>query len=302
MGTTWMRRRFLFLLAFSTLTGQLLGAVAALAGEPTPVVPVSSEQEQEEPYFLPVVTKDGLVPAKTPEQVASVLQTVALLTFLTLAPSILILTTCFTRIIIVLSFLRRALATQSLPPDQVLIGLGLFLTLFIMAPTWQMAWEDGLEPYLEGRTLPETGRRMTQAEMFERVLAPNRAFMFACLEANRATEEVYFFMGIYGKPVEDIGSFKREDMPTHVLIPAFITSELKRAFWMGFLLYLPFLILDVVIASVLMSMGMMMLPPVMISLPFKIILFVLVDGWRLLMEGLVSSFPVSVVQQLQGIP
>jgi len=290
-----------FLLFISTfIVWQGLGS-GLLAGEPTPVVPIPDEKIQNETWLLPVVTKDGLVPAKTPAQVASVLQTVALLTFLTLAPSLLILTTCFTRIIVVLSFLRRALATQNLPPDQVLIGIGLFLTIFIMAPTWEISWNDGIKPYLDGKIMPDTGRRMTQAEMIDRSLAPNRAFMFACLKANRGEEEVRFFTGLYGKPIDDIALFKPEHMSTHVLIPAFITSELKRAFWMGFLLYLPFLVVDVVIASILMSMGMMMLPPVMISLPFKIILFVLVDGWRLLMEGLLSSFPVSVVHQLQGV-
>jgi len=299
MTSHW--QRLFFVALTSTLAVCALGRGPVQAAEPEPVVPLSEERVRDERWLLPVVTKDGLVPAKTPEQVASVLQTVALLTFLTLAPSILILTTCFTRIIIVLSFLRRALATQTLPPDQVLIGISLFLTIFIMAPTWEIAWNDGLEPYLEGQRMPETGERMTQEEMIERVLAPNRAFMCACLDGNYAREEVDFFMGIYGKPLGESVELSRNDVPIHVLIPAFITSELKRAFWMGFLLYLPFLVLDVVIASVLMSMGMMMLPPVMISLPFKIILFVLVDGWVLLMEALVSSFPVSVVQQLQAV-
>ncbi len=295
------KQHLFLLLLFSTFTVWQASCALLPAAEPEPVVPIPEEKIQNETWLLPVVTRDGLVPAKTPAQVASVLQTVALLTFLTLAPSLLILTTCFTRIIVVLSFLRRALATQNLPPDQVLIGIGLFLTIFIMAPTWEISWNDGIKPYLDGKVMPDTGRRMTQTEMLDRVLAPNRAFMFACLKANRGEEEVRFFMGLYGKPIDDIALFKPEHMPTHVLIPAFITSELKRAFWMGFLLYLPFLIVDMVIASILMSMGMMMLPPVMISLPFKIILFVLVDGWRLLMEGLLSSFPVSVVHQLQGM-
>ena len=290
-----MARRVFFAFLVSTFAGCLL-AGAARAQE-APPEPLPAEKAA---FYLPFVKDGTLTQAKTPEQVATVLQTMALLTFLTLAPSLLILTTCFTRIVIVLSFLRRALATQTLPPDQVLVGLALFLTMFLMAPTWETAWRDGLKPYLEGQKDPETGQRLGQEEMLQRVLAPNREFMFACLEGNRGDEELYFFLGVYGKPVEEGKTLKREEVPTHVLIPAFITSELKRAFWMGFLLYLPFLILDVVISSVVMAMGMMMLPPVMISLPFKIILFVLVDGWRLVMEGLVVSFPAAVVQQLPG--
>lgn len=257
--------------------------------------------------MLPTVKNGGIVPAETPEQVASVLKVVAMLTFLTLAPSLLIMTTCFTRIVIVLGFVRRALATQTLPPDQVLVGLSLFLTIFIMAPTWQKAWNDGLEPYLNGEQVD--GHVMSQEEAFVRVLAPHREFMFACLEGNEGIEERNFFMGVSGetdrliavKEIETADDIQWFQVPTHVLIPAFVTAELKRAFWMGFLLYLPFLILDVVIASILMSMGMMMLPPVMISLPFKIILFVLVDGWRLVMEGLVTSFPPSVLNMLPGV-
>lgn len=262
--------------------------------------------------YLPTWTEGGLGSADTPERVASVLKTVALLTFLTLAPGMLVLITCFTRIIIVLSFLRRALATQTLPPDQVLVGLALFLTIFIMAPTWERAWETGLKPYLDGSLDPMTGEPMGQREAFERMLEPQRSFMLACLSANDGLEEVEFFMGVSGhrervdgvqywigdggRRVEKTEDLRPADIPTIVLIPAFITSELKRGFWMGFLLYLPFLIVDIVIASVLMSMGMMMLPPVMISLPFKIVLFVIVDGWRLLMEGIVTSFPPDMLE------
>ncbi len=262
-------------------------------------------------YYLPIVDDGGLRPAKTTDEVATVLQTVALLTVLTLAPSILIMMTCFTRIIIVLGFMRKALATQTLPPDQVLVGLGLFLTLFIMAPTWEKAWDSGLKPFLDGEVSPQTGQPLSQSEAFQRVLAPQREFMFACLDGNEGTEDLLFFFGVSGhKQVDERGEYyigadgrridavqdiRREDISTMVLIPAFMTAELRRSFWMGFLLYIPFLILDLVISSVLMAMGMMMLPPVMISLPFKIILFVLVDGWRLLMEGLVTSFPLDVV-------
>ncbi|MBN2710956.1 MAG: flagellar type III secretion system pore protein FliP [Planctomycetes bacterium] len=278
-----------FVVLLSTFLGEVPGSVGgghAIAADGRALLP----------YWGP----EGMQDAETPQQVATVLKTAALLTFLTLAPSLLILTTCFTRIIIVLSFVRRALSTQTLPPDQVMIGLALFLTIYIMSPTWKLAWNDGLRPYLDGEISAETGQAMSQEEAFERVLAPTRAFMFACLEHNRAKEELYFFLGVSGNELPEPEDLTRDKVPTEVLIPAFITSELKRAFWMGFLLYLPFLILDVVIASVLMSMGMMMLPPVMISLPFKIILFVLVDGWRLLMEGIVTSFPVEMLPALQA--
>lgn len=282
------RRPLLFLLGVSTLF--VSGWFA------------SSAHAQDAGLFpLPTWTSEGLGEAKTPEQVAVVIKTAVLLTLLTLSPSILILTTCFTRIMIVLGFLRRALATQSLPPDQVMVGLALFLTFFIMAPTWRTAWNDGLSPYLNSERDAATGEFITQDQAFERVMAPHRAFMFACLEGNGGREELYFFLGISGSERPRAEDLRREQVPTEVLIPAFITAELKRGFWMGFLLYLPFLILDMVIASVLMSMGMMMLPPVMISLPFKIILFVLVDGWRLLMEGIVTSFPAGVLPVLQNI-
>ncbi|MFH0911903.1 MAG: flagellar type III secretion system pore protein FliP [Planctomycetota bacterium] len=244
----------------------------------------------EEAVYLPTVENGSLVPANSPEKVATVLQTIALLTILTLAPSILVMTTCFTRIVIVFGFLRRALATQQLPPNPIVMGLALLLTLFIMYPTWEAAWRDGLGPYLGGELVE--GRPMNQGEALERTLAPVRHFMFRCLEENNGRDELETFMIISGRPVTQAEVLTHANVPTHVLIPAFVTSELKRAFWMGFLLYLPFLVVDMVVSSVLMSMGMMMLPPVMISLPFKIILFVLVDGWDLLVRGLVSSFPV----------
>lgn len=283
----------------------------------TPQKPVPSSLS--DLSFLPTITDGGVGAAKTPEQVASVLQIVALLTFIGLAPGMLLLTTCFLRIMIVLSFLRRALGTQTMPPDQVMVAIALFLSVFIMAPTWEKSWNEGLKPYLEDARDPATNELMTQEEMFSRMLSPMRYFMFSCLEANEAEEELLFFMGVSGhqiktadgggywigengRHVENFYELSLADYPTIVLIPTFISSELKRAFWIGFLLYLPFLILDMVIASVLMSMGMMMLPPVMVSLPFKIVLFILVDGWKLLMEALVTSFPPSVLQFFQNIP
>ena len=258
--------------------------------------------------FLPTIDEGSLTAATTPSQVASVLQIVALLTFIGLAPGLLMVTTCFLRIMIVLSFLRKALGTQTMPPDKVLVGIAFVLSIFIMAPTWEKSWDEGMKPYFNDALDPETGQRMTQSEMFSRTLSPVREFMFSCLTANEGEEEVRFFMGVSGhqvkgddggvywvgennRRVEEFTELQLADIPTFVLVPAFVTSEMKRAFWMGFLLYLPFLILDMVIASVLMSMGMMMLPPAMVSMPFKLILFILVDGWRLLMEALVTSFP-----------
>lgn len=268
--------------------------------------------------FLPTINEDGIGPAKTPEQVASVLQILGLLTFITLAPGLLLMVTSFTRIMIVLGFVRKALGTQTTPPDQVLVGMALILTIFVMSTTWQKCWNDGLKPYLEDARDPATGAAMTQREMLARVLAPQREFMLKCLEANEAENELQFFMGVSGhrqkaddgalywigennRRVLDFGELRHGDIPTLVLVPAFICSELKRAFWMGFLLYLPFLILDMVIASVLMSMGMMMLPPAMISMPFKIALFILVDGWRLLLDALVTSFPLDMLQFINAI-
>ncbi len=257
--------------------------------------------------YLPLPTiKDGsLVPMEKAEQLTSMLQLAIMMTILTLSPGILIMMTSFLRITIVVGFVRRALGTNSLPPDQVLMGLALFLTFFIMWPTWRTAWEDGFAPYVNGEiveTAPGEWRRLRQAEAIERGMAPIRKFMFDCLSANQGREELYFFMGAAGMAemvsLENEGRLRPADVPTTVLIPAFICSEMKRAFWMGFLLYLPFLVLDVVISSILMAMGMMMLPPAMVSLPFKIILFVIVDGWRLLFEGLITSFPPETINHL----
>jgi flagellar biosynthetic protein FliP len=257
--------------------------------------------------YLPLPTiKDGsLVPMEKAEQLSSVLQIAIILTILTLSPGILIMMTSFLRITVVMGFVRRAMGTQSLPPDQVMMGLSLFLTIFIMWPTWKAAWNDGLAPYFNGEYVeiaPGENRRLRQAEAMERGMAPIRKFMLECLAANDGREELYLFMGAAGMrnaaSLESQGLLKPADIPTTALIPAFVCSELKRAFWMGFLLYLPFLVMDVVISSILMAMGMMMLPPVMISLPFKIIVFVIVDGWRLLFEGMIVSFPPGVVEHL----
>lgn len=201
---------------------------------------------------------------------------IVLLTILALIPSLVIMATAFTRIIIVLSFLRSALGTQQSPPNQVLIGIALILTLFVMSPTLTAINSVAYEPYKAGE--------ITQQEALEKAQVPLKEFMLK----QTKTEDLNLFMKISDTKLED--GQKTTDLSLLVIIPSFITSELKRAFLIGFLLYIPFLIIDMIVASTLMSMGMMMLPPSMISLPFKLLLFVLVDGWGLLFSSLVSSF------------
>ena len=207
-------------------------------------------------------------------QLSVILEIFLLLTVLSLAPAILIMLTSFTRIVIVLSILRQALGTQQTPPNQVLIGLALFLTLFIMSPVWKNINEHALQPYLK--------KEITQEQAFDRGLDPIRKFMV------KQTREKDLAMLINVSKTDRPKNIN--DVPTTVLIPSFIISELKTAFQMGFLLYVPFLVLDMVISSILLSMGMMMLPPVMISLPFKLMLFVLADGWHLIVGSMVKSF------------
>jgi len=210
----------------------------------------------------------------SPEQTAVVLKIIALLTILALAPSILIMMTSFVRIVIVLSFLRQAIGTQMLPPNQLVVALSLFLTAFIMAPVWQTVHTQALVPYLDGN--------MSQTEALSISEAAIRQFMF---KQTRDKD-----LGLFVKLAKLEQPKKRLDVPTYLLIPAFMISELKTAFQIGFMIYIPFLVLDMVVAAVLMAMGMMMLPPVIISLPFKLILFVLVDGWQLIIGSLVRSF------------
>lgn len=209
-----------------------------------------------------------------PEDIAVTLQLLALLTILSLAPGILIMLTSFTRIIIVLSFIRTGLGTQSMPPNQVLIGLALFLTFFIMAPIAEEINDTALQPYLAGEIEQETA--------FETAVVPVKVFM---AEHTREKDLALFFKYAELEKPESI-----EEIPLTALVPAFAISELKTAFQIGFVIFIPFLIIDMVVASTLMAMGMMMLPPVMISLPFKILLFVLVDGWYLIVESLLLSF------------
>ncbi|MBO9540968.1 flagellar type III secretion system pore protein FliP [bacterium] len=209
-----------------------------------------------------------------PQDVAANLQLLALLTVLSLAPAILLLMTSFTRIVIVLSFTRQAMGTQMMPPNQVIIGLAMFLTFFVMAPTLGEINTKALQPYM--------ANQITQAVALDRAQAPIRKFMFK--QTRQKDLALFVHMAKLQRPRNP------NDIPTYVLVPAFVISEIKTAFQIGFVIYLPFLVIDMIVASLLMSMGMMMLPPVMISLPFKLILFVLVDGWHLLSRALVSSF------------
>lgn len=212
------------------------------------------------------------------ENFSAALQVIVLLTVLSLAPSILLMMTCFTRIIIVLALLRQALGTQQLPPNQVLIGLALFMTMVVMGPTIAAINDQALQPYLSGE--------LSQQEALSRALVPARQFMQRQIEAAGNEEDVDLFMRFANLPQ----ATHWDEVPTMSLIPAFMLSELKTAFLIGFKIYLPFLVIDMVISAVLISMGMMMLPPVLISLPFKLLLFVLVDGWRLIATSLMGSF------------
>jgi flagellar biosynthetic protein FliP len=222
---------------------------------------------------LPTITF-GVEDANSPEQVSTAIQVLFVLTILSIAPAILLMTTCFTRIVIVLGFIRQAMGTQNMPPTQIIIGLSLFLSFFIMSPTLNTINDKALQPYMK--------KTITQEQALKEAVTPMRAFMFSQVKE----EELTLFADI----TLDNKPFDQNDIPTMTLIPAFMLSELKRSFQMGFMIYVPFLVIDMVVASVLMSMGMMMLPPVIISMPFKLLLFVLVDGWGLIVGSLVQSF------------
>ncbi|WP_242877394.1 flagellar type III secretion system pore protein FliP [Desulfosporosinus sp. BG] len=208
------------------------------------------------------------------QQTSTSIQLLLLMTVLSLAPAILMLMTSFTRIIIVLSFVRNALGTQQLPPNQVMAGLALILTFFVMAPTWNQINTNAVQPYMKNQ--------ITQTEALTKAEEPLRNFMF------RQTREkdLELFVGL--SKMERPKTYR--EVPTYVLIPAFVISELKTAFQMGFAIFIPFIVIDMIVSSTLMSIGMMMLPPMMISLPFKLLLFVLVDGWHLVVQSLVTSF------------
>jgi flagellar biosynthetic protein FliP len=237
------------------------------------VVSLAAGAAWAEPLALPTISV-GVGKVSQPGDVSTILQIFFLMTVLSLAPGLLIMTTSFTRTVVVLSFLRNAIGAQQAPSNQIIIGLSLFLTFFIMAPVWQQINTQALQPYKAGT--------ITQEAAFTKAVAPVRKFMFSQVRE----KDIALFLSLSKMPKPR----NTDDVPTVTLIPAFMVSELRTAFQIGFLIYIPFLIVDMVVASVLMSMGMMMLPPVMISLPFKILLFVLVDGWGLMIGSLVKSF------------
>jgi flagellar biosynthetic protein FliP len=228
----------------------------------------------QEPAAAKPLINLGLNESAEPGEVSVVLQIFLLMTVLSIAPAILIMLTSFTRIVIVLSVLRQAMGTHSMPPNQIILGLALILTFFIMNPVWQKVNQEALQPYLD--------KKITRQQALETALKPIRAFMV------KQTREKDLALLVKISKMERPKNIN--DVPTSVLIPSFIISELKTAFQIAFMLYVPFLVIDMVVASVLLSMGMMMLPPIMISLPFKLMLFVLADGWNLIVGSLVKSF------------
>ncbi len=256
-----MGNKSAFIITAAMVTGWAVGLTPALcwgqdAGLPLPTLNI------------------GLGAAKNPADVSVLIQILFLLTVLSLAPAILIMMTSFTRLAIVFSFLRHAIGTQQMPPNQILIGLSLFLTFFIMTPVWQTVKTTAWDPYMK--------KTINQEQALEAAAKPVRAFMFK----QTREKDLALFVNL----AKIVKPKNAEDIPTMVLVPSFMISELKTAFQIGFVLFLPFLVIDLVVSSVLLSMGMMMLPPVMISLPFKVLLFVLVDGWHLIVGSLVKSF------------
>ena len=228
---------------------------------------------QTQAWPIPTV-KIGVGEAKDAGEVSVLIQILILLTVLSLAPAILMMMTSFTRLVVVFSFLRHAMGTNQMPPNQLLIGLALFLTFFIMTPVYQTVHDKAWVPYQQ--------KKITQAQALEEALKPIRQFMFK--QTREKDLALFVQLSKMTRPKN------QEEIPTTVLLPAFMISELKTAFQIGCILYIPFLIVDMVVSSVLLSVGMMMLPPVMISLPFKLLLFVLVDGWNLLVGSMVKSF------------
>ncbi len=258
-GSRLMNRRIL-LCSFLILL--CVGFVSAAWAQPTPPVPPVS------------AIKAAVQGATAPKDVSTTLQIVALLTILSVAPAILLMVTCFTRLIVVLGFVRRALGLQQTPPNQVIVTLALFLSLYIMAPTWEQMYTQGLAPYMN--------EKIGTAEAWQRSITPLRTFMLG----QTREEELSLMVSMSGmeRPAN------AADIPNKILLPAFMLSELKSAFQMGIVIFIPFIVVDMIIASVLMSMGMIMLPPMMISLPFKILLFVMADGWDLVVVSLIRSF------------
>lgn len=246
------------------MVGCMMLAVLFVAG--------SSAAFADAPLTLPNIDVN-VGTAQTPQEISSTIQVVLMLSILSMAPSILLLMTCFTRIIIIFSFLRKALSLQTTPPNQVIIGLALFLTFFVMAPTFTEVNEKAYKPLRNGE--------ITLEQAYDNAMIPMREFMFKQV---RSKDLALFVKLAEAEAVENL-----EAVPTKALIPAFIISELRTGFEVGFLLFIPFIVIDMVVASTLMALGMMMLPPVMISLPFKILLFILIDGWNLIVRAILAG-------------
>ncbi|HTU81850.1 MAG TPA: flagellar type III secretion system pore protein FliP [Candidatus Acidoferrales bacterium] len=259
----WQRHRvFIVGAAVGFAVLWIVPAIARAATAPTaPTVPIPQ-------------LNIGVGQASNPKQVVTALQILLLLTVLSLAPTLLVLLTSFTRIIIVLGFVRTALGTQQTPPNQVLVGLALLLTFFVMSPVIKSINGDALQPYLKNQ--------ISQQVALDRAAAPLRTFMFK--QTRDKDLQLFYSMSKEPRPST------QADVPTYILVPAFVISELKTAFEIGFALYIPFVVIDMVTASILLSMGMMMIPPVLVSLPFKILIFILVDGWNLAVAALFQSF------------
>jgi flagellar biosynthetic protein FliP len=265
----------MFAMIMFTVGGALVTQPARGQIPPAPAGPSSQ-------LSIPDLTK-VLPQTNDPKSVSASIQILVLLTVLTLVPSILVMMTAFPRIIIVLALLRQAIGTPQLPPGQVLLGLALFLTMLIMTPTWHKIQNDALTPYLENR--------LGQGDAFDLTAGHLKDFMARQILQADNSEDIYLFLEYaQGRKFEPQKELDASSVPLTAMIPAFMLSELKTAFIMGFRIYLPFLVIDMVIATILLSMGMMMLPPVLISLPFKILLFVLADGWHLVVETLLFSF------------
>jgi flagellar biosynthesis protein FliP len=256
---------YAWLPALITIVVMTIAAHPALAqnvpGPTNPVVPIPQ-------------INVGITPATKPQQVAMSLQILLLLTILTLAPTLLVLVTSFTRIVVVLSFVRTAMGTTTVPPTQVLVGLALLLTFFVMEPVGVDINKNALQPYLASK--------ISESVALDRAQKPLRAFMFK--QTREKDIALFYSMSKEPRPA------KQADVPTYLLVPAFVISELKTAFEIGFAIYIPFICIDMAVASILLSMGMMMIPPVTISLPFKILVFLLVDGWNLTVQALFASF------------
>ena len=281
-GTYQRRSRWVAILVLAGAA--LFGSADVVIAQTDSVSPAAAFTDAGEINPLGIPDASALLPAaESREGVTASLRILVLLTVLSLAPSILIMMTSFTRILVVLSLLRQAIGTQQLPPAQVLTGLSLIMTMLVMAPTWAAMKRDAVDPYLDGK--------IGQEAAFEAGVAPLRDFMVKQIANSENEEYIYLFVEYARRAEIPAGqTLTPEEVNLSELIPAFVLSELKTAFVMGFRIYLPFLVIDMVIASILISMGMMMLPPVLISLPFKLMLFVLADGWGMVIGALLNSF------------